>query len=185
MAITSAVTPATILLDGLKNAHELLLATTSDVTDEIANRPVTGTANPVGTALAHVVLAEDAVFNGLILGGAPLFATTYEGKTGVSIPSPRPGTPEFSPEAMATWFKTAKITISQLRTYAQAVFAQTESKLANLDDVTLQKPVQVPFSDTPLTAYQVINRVLIGHVNNFTGEISAIKGTFGLKGYPF
>jgi hypothetical protein len=26
---------------------------------------------------------------------------------------------------------------------------------------------------------------VIAHLNNLAGEISAIKGTFGLKGYPF
>jgi hypothetical protein len=27
--------------------------------------------------------------------------------------------------------------------------------------------------------------VVVGHLNNLTGEISAVKGMNGLKGYPF
>ena len=30
-----------------------------------------------------------------------------------------------------------------------------------------------------------ISMVIIGHINNLAGEISAIKGVQGLKGYPF
>ena len=43
---------------------------------EIANRPAPGNANPLGTSYAHVLLAEDAIVNGMLKGTPPLAATS-------------------------------------------------------------------------------------------------------------
>jgi hypothetical protein len=31
----------------------------------------------------------------------------------------------------------------------------------------------------------VFGVLVLGHVNNLVGEVSAVKGIFGLQGYPF
>ena len=82
MATTPVITVAQLLRDALENAHQTLEATMSDVTDEIANRPAPGNANPVGACYAHAVIAEDGIVNGLLRGQAPLFAGSWAGRTG-------------------------------------------------------------------------------------------------------
>jgi hypothetical protein len=49
MANTSVLTVAQVLRGALQAAHQTLEATMSDVTDEVANRPAPGNANPVGS----------------------------------------------------------------------------------------------------------------------------------------
>jgi hypothetical protein len=44
----------------------------------------------------------------------------------------------------------------------------------------------MPFPGSPeQPLYHILSTVLIGHMNNHCGEIAAIKGAQGLKGYPF
>jgi hypothetical protein len=69
-----ATEPATVkstLLGALRNAHFLLEATMADVTDDIANRPAAGTANPIGSAYAHAVFAEDRAVEAPPLAALP------------------------------------------------------------------------------------------------------------------
>lgn len=172
-----------VLTGAIKQAHWLINAIFEDVDDELANRPVEGKANPLGTAYAHVVIAEDGIVHGMLQGLPPLMATDFAGRTGVDLPMPAPGGPEGD---LGEWFKTAKVDTAALRTYAAAVFEETERFISETDDTTLDKPIDLSFAGLgvkPLT--EVFTLLVVEHCDNFSGELSAIKGTFGLKGYPF
>ena len=59
-------TPAAVLGSALQWAHQTAEGTMADVTDEIANRPAPGKANPIVSCYAHSVIAEDSVANGIL-----------------------------------------------------------------------------------------------------------------------
>jgi len=172
-----------VLLSALKQSHWLLNATFEDVDEELANRPAPGNANPLGTAYAHIAHSEDAVVNAMIQGKPPSFATTRAGKTGVDLPMPMPGMVEGD---MGDWYHTAKVDLEVLRSYAAEVFAGTEEFVAGVDEATLGRTIDLSFVGLgEKSVADVITMLVIQHCDNFSGEISAIKGVFGLKGYPF
>lgn len=177
------LTNAELLGGTVKQAHGLLNVVFEDVTDELANRPAPGLANPLGTAYAHVVFSEDAFVNAILKGTQPLSAGEFAPKTGVDQPMPLPG---FVAGDMGEWFKTAKVQVEPLRAYAGAVFRATEQYVDEADDATLERPVDLSFAGLgtkPLAL--ALAQFVVEHADNFSGEISAIKGVFGLKGYPF
>jgi hypothetical protein len=176
-------TTSDVLTSAVKQSHWLLNATFEDVDDELANRPAPGNANPLGTAYAHIALAEDAVTNAMIQSRQPSFADARAGKTGVDRPMPMPGMVEGD---IADWYHNAKVDVGALRAYAREVFKETEELVAGLDDEALGRTIDLSFVGLgEKTVADVITMLVIQHCDNFSGEISAIKGVFGLKGYPF
>ena len=183
MATTGGVSAAAVLAAATKQAHWLINATLEGVTQELANRPAPGMANPIGTAYAHVVCAEDGVVNGLLQGQQPIAASVYAGKTGVDRPMPMPGMVEGD---MEDWLHNSHVDLDALRAYSAAVFAATEAFIGGVDEGTLGRKIdmsfaglgEMPFSD-------VYTLLVVQHCDNFSGEISAMKGVFGMKGYPF
>lgn len=178
-----APTTPEVLTSALKGAHWLINVTFDGVEDELANRPAPGTANPLGTAYAHVVLAEDAIINGMFQGKPPLSATARTGSTGVDQPMPMSPMVEGD---LGEWYRTAKVDVAALKDYAAEVFAASEEYVAGLDEEGLGRMIEIPFGDMgqmPLS--QAISMLVVQHCDNYAGEISAIKGVFGLKGYPF
>lgn len=157
----------------------MLDATFADVDDELANRPAPGQANPLGTAYAHVAHAEDAVVNGLLQGREPLCASTHAARTGVDQPMPMPGMSEGD---MGEWFRSAKVDVEALMAYAADVFAGTEAFIAGADEATLGRNIDLSFVGLGETSFpDVISMLVVEHCNNFSGEISAIKGVFGAR----
>lgn len=176
-------TRAQVLAGLTKQAHWLINAVFEDVDDELANRPAPGNANPLGTAYAHVAFSEDAAVNVIFQGGAPLSATTFAAKTGVDQPMPMPGMVEGD---MGEWFRTAKVDLSKLRPYAAAVFEATEQFIEGADDATLDRTLDLSAAGMgERSLLETYGMFVIEHCDNFSGELSAIKGVFGLKGYPF
>jgi len=84
---------------------------------------------------------------------------------------------------MGEWYHTAHIDLAACREYAKAVYAQSEAFITGADDATLAGEVQTPIGALPLAL--ALETLVIGHCNNLAVEISAIKGSFGLRGYPF
>jgi DinB superfamily len=164
----------------LDSAHHILEGTMAGVTDEVANKPAPGRANPVGSCYAHAVIAEDAIVNGMLAGRAPLIMTTFAGRAGVDKPMPMPGMVEGD---LGEWYHTAKVDVGACRDYAKAVAASAAEYISGADDATLNRVVDSPFGKYPLSVFFQI--FVIGHLNSLAGEISAGKGAQGLQGYPF
>ena len=180
---TEVPTAASVLRSALHWAHFTTEATMADVTDEIANRPAPGNANPIGSSYAHAVLAEDAIVNGMLQGQAPLSATTWAGKTGTDKPMPMPGQVQGD---IGEWYHTVRVDLAACRTYAQAVYAQSMKFIESATDATLSRPIDMSKTGLgTLSAADLFSLLVTGHINNLCGEISAIKGAHGLKGYPF
>ena len=176
----SVLTTQSTLGSALESAHHVLEGTVSDVDDDLANSPVRGNANPIGASYAHVAFSEDAIVNGLFKGQSPFFATSWAGRTGTDKPQPMRGMVEGD---LGDWYHSVQVDLPALRQYAQAVFENTQEFISSVDDETLAREVDTPMGRMPLaSAFEVF---VVGHCNSLAGEISAIKGTFGLKGYPF
>ena len=87
------------------------------------NGPQRARCLPV-THYAHLVNAEDALIIAVARGGAPMAATDWAGKTGLSEPMPQ--------GSFSDWSRTVTIDLPALRAYGQAVFANTEAYIASL-----------------------------------------------------
>jgi hypothetical protein len=168
----------TLLRALYKTGHEVLEGTMADVTDEMLHWQPPGIANSIGTNYAHIVTGEDGMLNGMVRGGAPLMASSWAGKIGMSEPPP-------SGDEIHAWSKRAKIDLAALRAYAQAVYAETDAGLAALTDADLNRPMDfsaMGFGQQPVSwAYGI----MLANLNWHTGEIAALKGVQGKKGYPF
>lgn len=166
-----------VLQEGTQWAHEFLEIVTADVTPEQAHWYPGGIANPLGAIYAHAVLAEDGVINGMFKGSAPLFASTWAGKTGISDP-------QF--QMTLTWAQGLKVDLPTFRPYAQAVYTATNDYLASLTDESLCRQIDLSnaggLGQKPLS--WCLNALVISHLNNMIGEISCLKGLQGAKGYP-
>jgi hypothetical protein len=87
---------------------------------------------------------------------------------------------------MGDWYHTAKVDLEVLRSYAAEVFAGTEEFVFGVDVATLGRMIDLSFVGLgEKTVADVITMLVIQHCDNFSGEISAIKGVFGRTGYPF
>ncbi len=174
--------PALPLVSTLKSAlefaHQVLEGTMADIDDELANRQPQGNANSVGSCYAHTVLSEDYIVNGMLRGGSPLSDGEWSGRTGVDKPQPWTGG-----EDLGKWYHSVRVDLAAARQYAQAVYARSAEFIDSLDDESLMKEIE-PFG-MRMTLAMAIEGFVTGHCNNLAGEISAIKGTFGKKGYPF
>jgi len=161
----------------LKWAFELLEMTMADVTQEQADWPPPGIANPVGATYAHAVCGLDGVVNGLLRGAAPLFASAWAGKTGVSDPQII-STPE--------WARSVQVELHTVRVYAQAAYTETDAYIAALSEADLARELDLSMVGLgKQTLDWCLSALVTGHLNNMAGEISCLKGIQGAKGYPF
>ena len=157
-------------------AHQWLEDTLKGVTVELAQWQPAGKPHPIGAEYVHVVTTEDFLVNGMLMGTSPLMATAYAGKAGFSEPPPSGNRDD--------WAKSVKVDLHALNTYAQAVYAATDSYLASLTDPALAKMIDLTslgFGTQPISF--VLNLLLL-NVYSHSGEISCLKGLNGLQGYP-
>ncbi len=155
-----------------KMMHEQWLEGTVDgVNHEQAHWGPSGKTVPIAAHYAHVITAEDAMFALVIAKGAPLMMST---PTGLS---------ELPPQGpWDDWGRRLKMDTPAFQAYAQRVYAQTDAILAKMQDADLQQIVDTPAGQMPVAAFAT---VLLLNGAAHAGEISAIKGLKGLKGYPF
>ena len=79
-----------------------------------------------------------------------------------------------------------RIDLPAFRAYSKAVFKATDAYLAALPDAELSSPLDLSAMGMGTqTVGFVLNNVMIGHAYCHCGEISALKGIQGKRGYPF
>jgi hypothetical protein len=159
-----------------KTSHEWLGGTVGEVTPEQVQWAPPNATN-IGAQYAHIVVGEDFLVNTMAKGGAPMAATSWEGKTGLSAPMPQ--------GAWGEWARTVQIDMPALRAYGAAVFANTEGYIASLTPEDLDREIDLTswgMGKVPLGAF--IGAITLANTNWHCGEISLLKGLQGLKGYP-
>jgi hypothetical protein len=167
----------TLLREGIQWGHQLVEQVMADVTPEQAHTAVPGAAHPIAAIYAHALLAEDGIVNGMLRGGAPMFASSWADTCGVPAPAMT-----LSPE----WSRGLRVDLEALRRYSQAVSASTNSYLDSLPPGGLDEVKDL--SGVGLgqqTVAWMLNVLVEGHLNNMAGELSCLKGLQGLRGYPF
>ncbi len=165
-----------LLREQIQQAHGFLNATLEGVTSEQAHWIPPGTANPLAATYVHAIVSQDVAINVVLQGGAPLFATEWAEKTGIS---------EIETKPTAEWARRVRIDLPTARSYAQAVHTATDAYLATLTDEDLARVLDltsVGFGQ--MTVGTLLNRMVLGHIDNMTGEIAVLKGLQGAKGYP-
>jgi len=167
----------TLLMQQAHGNHQWLEGTVGDLTSEQAQWAPQGSVS-AGAHYAHIVNSEDMLINAVAKGGAPMSATSWEGKTGLSEPIPR--------GAFDEWSRTVTIDMPALRAYGQAVQANTEAYIASLTPEDLDREIDltgIGLGKVSLGFF--IGGITLANTNWHCGEISCIKGQQGLKGYPF
>ena len=105
----------------------------------------------------------------------------------LGLSHPHPMMDESWEKNFAEWAKTVKMDLPKFKEYAKAVYKQSDEYLGTLTDKDLSEK-KVDLSGWGLGEWSLgkfVMRLLMGHMDNLTGEVSAAKGLQGLKGYPF
>ena len=166
-----------LLQNHLGSAHWVFANTAADVDEAIAHKGPFGSAGTVGSRMAHLVYDEDLLVQGMLQGKAPLANSTFAGKTGISDPQMNNS---------EEWAKTVRLNLAEFREYQKAVFAASEAYAASLHDGDLDR--ELDMSEMGMGKQSLgwaFGMLVIGHANSLAGEISALKGMQGAKGYPF
>jgi len=113
---------------------------------------------------------------------APLFASAWAQRTGLSEPMPTPGVnwADYGP-----WTRRVKIDLSALLDYGHAVADQTDTWLGGLTDADLDR--EMDLSGVGLGQHtwgSAIPLLIANHLGTETGEIAVLKGIQGARGYP-
>lgn len=165
-----------VLRAAFGGAHRWYEGTTAGITADQANQLPAGIAHPIGSQMAHVMHAEDALI-GMLSQQPPLWESQGWGQT-LGLPMLSTQTTEGS--------RAFRCDPAQLEDYRQAVFARTDAYLSSLSPEDLDRPLDLSsWGIGTISVGQFLTTMLLGNTYAHTGEISALKGTMGLKGYPF
>ena len=169
-----------VLREQIEGAHEILEDTMADVTPEQARWSPPGRANPLGATYAHAILAEDMLINGLLRGSAPLVATSFAAKAGLSEPPPPPD------QDFGDWARRVQVDLTALRQYAQAVYGNTTDYIRSLSEDDLNRTIDMTSMGLGKQSLAwVLGNIVLWHINAHCGEVSCLKGLQGARGYPF
>jgi hypothetical protein len=95
----------------------------------------------------------------------------------VSVPEPEHG------GDYLTYLRTIRVDLPALHDYTQEVAEATQKWLGTLAPADLERKIETPIGE--LSVAEMVETFVIWHINAHCGEISALKGCQGAKGYPF
>lgn len=166
----------TLLRQQYTQAHDWLESTLGQMSDEQSHWCDSDGVFPAGAHYAHTAMSEDLILNMVVRGAQPLLMGSWAGRIGVSEPPPDGD--------WSGWARSVNVDMDQVREYAKAVYAETDSYLASLAAADLGRE----FDSSPLpfgvTSVATVLNILCGHIYMHAGEISTVKGLQGLQGYP-
>jgi hypothetical protein len=166
-----------LLSFALKNSMDILAGVTSDLTQEQADWQPPGTALSIGTLYWHLVSGADYVVHGWGLGQQPLSQSgSWEEKVVRSSEPAGEGDHAGTVRAVC-------IDLPAMHDYARAVSEAAQDWLGSLTGQDLARIVETPIGE--LNLGQMLETFVVWHVSAHTGEISALKGCQGVRGYPF
>jgi hypothetical protein len=168
-----------LLQFSLGNAFGILGQTVADLTQEQADWQPPGIANPIGATYWHTASSVDHIVHKWCLGQEPLFERDgwQEKALAVSVPQP-----EHSGDWQA-YMRAIRIDLQATHEYSRALAAAVKAWLASLTPEDLERAMETPVGEQNLG--QLLETFVIWHINAHCGEIAALKGCQGAKGYPF
>lgn len=169
-------TAVTMLRAQFAQTKEILEGTMAGVTSEVAHKDVGGTVGTIAANLAHVISGMDAFLLSTLSGNPPMLATSHADKHGMSEPQPQG-------EEAAGWYKSVQVDLEALHQYGLDVFQAVDEHLATMSDAGLEETVDMGSFGEQTRSW--LCNIMLWNNSAHTGEIAAIKGMQGLKGYPF
>jgi len=166
-----------LLQFSLKNAIDILDGVTSDLTQEQADWQPPGTAISIGTLYWHMMSGTDHVVHGWGLDQPPLSQSAgWEEKVVRSTEPAEEGD-------HAATLREVCIDLPAMHDYARAVSDAAQSWLGSLTAQDLERELETPLGE--LNVGQMLETFVVWHISAHAGEISALKGCQGARGYPF
>jgi hypothetical protein len=163
----------------LGSAFDILKDVTADLTQEQADWQPPGIANPIGAMYWHTISGADDVVYRWSLGQESLRQRDgWDDRIlAVSVPEP-----ELDGDWLA-YMRTIRVDLPVLHDYAKRVAEALQGWLGSLTPEDLERAINTPIGE--YTLVHVLDLFVIWHINAHCGEISALKGCQGAKGYPF
>ena len=158
----------------IKRASQTLHDTMDGVTSEVAHQDPGGTANSIAATIAHTVTSTDGIINAMLKGEAPV---------GMGMPSGLSAPPPTG-EGLFNWYDWGRdltVDLDVFRTYAMKVFESADDYLSTLTDADLENTIPSP-AGGEMQVFDLVN-IALANISWHTGEIAALKGVQGLKGY--
>jgi hypothetical protein len=166
-----------LLQHALKNTLDILGGVTADLTQEQADWEPPGTALSIGTLYWHTATGTDHVVHGWGLGQPSLVqAEGWEEKVVVWQEPAAEGD-------HAATVRPVRIHLPAMHDYARRVSEAAQDWLDSLAPEDLERVVETPLGELQLGP--MLETFVVWHVSAHTGEISALKGCQGARGYPF
>jgi hypothetical protein len=188
----------------LSFAFEVLESLVGDLTQEQADWLPPGNANPIGALYWHTIAYVDQYTHDFCMapfsqipfeawweakcaqrelnsGQMPLRHTAgWQEKVIVTLPPRNPDDPYWEVRATREGLK---LDLPALHGYAKDTAQTLLSWVAGLTPEDLERTISTPIGN--LSQGQVLESFIVGHINNHSGEISALRGCLSLKGYPW
>ena len=161
----------------LGSAFGILGQVTADLTQEQADWIPPGIANPIGALYWHAISGADVVMHKWCLGQPPLSQEAGWQEKVFYASGPEAG------EETVEQMRAIHVDLPALHEYAQAVNGALQGWLATLTPESLERKMDTPIGELNLA--QLLDTFIIWHINAHCGEISALKGCQGARGYPF
>jgi hypothetical protein len=185
-------------------AFEHLEHLVKDLTQEQADWLPPGNANPIGSLYWHTVGYSDQLVHEwcmepfvdltieewfeakrakreLGMGQAPLrHSAGWQEKVVIASSPENPEDPYWD---LRNAREDLRVDLPALHDYARATAQTLESWVASLAPEDLERSIPTPIGDYNLGPF--LEFFIIWHINVHCGEISALKGCQGLKGYPW
>ncbi len=156
-------------------AFDSLEQVIADVHDEQLWWVPPGRANPIGALYLHTVYDVDAIVNRMFQDKPPLWERAgFAEKVGCGIDL----------NLDLDWARSVRFDLAAAREYAIVVQADAQAYVQSLTPEDLDRMVPSEMSERT-TLGQLLQAFVIWHVDVHCGEISALKGVLGFKGYPF
>ena len=167
-----------VLKRAFEGSHNWYQGTIADVTAEQANQVPDGVAHPIGETALHILHSEDGMINMAILGKPMIWERDgWAAKLGAPV--------MMMQESAAA--RSVRCDPQELQEYAQSVYANTNAFLDGLsaEDLDTKEVDMTADGFGIMKLGDFLTQALLGNNYAHTGEISALKGILGRKGYPF
>lgn len=168
-----------LLQHSLGNAFGMLGQVVADLTQEQADWAPPGIANPIGATYWHTVSSADGIVHRWIQGEEPLYLKDgwQEKVLTASAPEPEPG------GDYLVYMRAIRVDLAALHAYAGAVAEAIQCWLASFKPEDLDRELETPVGK--LSVGKMLETFVTWHTDVHCGEIAALKGCLGAKGYGF
>jgi hypothetical protein len=147
-------------------AFDILGQVTADLTQEQADWRPPGTASTIGSVYCHTLTYVDYFVREFCIEGKRL-----------------PESVDAIPDDHVIWLHDVQKDISELHQFASEVRSTLQGWLSSLTPEDLDRKRHTTVGE--LKVGQMLEIYIVWHINVHCGEISALKGCQGLKGYPW